>query len=371
MIEVRTVFGNKDLKQFIYWPAALHKDHAKWVPPIYIDEWKYYNPKSNHAFSYCDTTLALCYKDGELAGRIMGSINHRYNKSKGEQNGRFSRFECINDQEVANSLLTYTEEWARTKGMNKLIGPYGMNYMDAEGFLIEGFEYAPTITTNYNFEYYLDFFQNYGYRTEEDYVVYKIDLPCKFPEVYYKIRERVMKNNSFELVEFKSKNELKLNARPILELMNECFNDIFGYSLLDKIEMDDIGSQYLSLLDPKFIKVIKKNEELVGFIIGMPHISDGIRKSKGKLFPFGILKIIADMKKSKQLDLLLGGVKMKYRGIGLEVVIGMSMIETAIAAGFTLLDSHNELVSNYKMRAEMERMGGIPYKKYRVYQKNL
>jgi hypothetical protein len=180
-----------------------------------------------------------------------------------------------------------------------------------------------------------------------------------------------MKNNSFKLVEFRSKRELKQNTRPILELMNECFNDIFGYSLLDKIEMDNIGSQYLSLLDPKFIKVIKMNEDLVGFIVGMPHISNGIRKSNGKLFPFGFLNIIADMKKSKQIDLLLGGVKMKYQGIGLDVVLGMSMIKTAVAAGFTLLDSHHELVSNYKIRAEMERMGGVPYKKYRVYQKNL
>ena len=77
--------------------------------------------------------------------------------------------------------------------------------------------------------------------------------------------------------------------------------------------MDEIANQYLDILDPRFIKVIKHDEELVGFIIAMPHISQGIRKSGGKLFPFGLLRIMADMKNSRQIDLLLGGVKRKYR----------------------------------------------------------
>jgi hypothetical protein len=164
---------------------------------------------------------------------------------------------------------------------------------------------------------------------------------------------------------------MKKYTRSILLLMNECFTDIFGYSLLDKTEMDKIGNQYINLLDPRFIKVIRNKEELVGFIVAMPHISDGLRKSKGYLFPFGFLNILMALKRSKQIDLLIGGVKNKFQGTGLDVVLGMSMIETAIIEGFTLLDSHHELLSNYKVRAEMERMGGTPYKKFRVYQKNL
>jgi len=371
MTETKPVSSRRDLKDFIYLPAGLYKSNVYWVPPIYKDEWRYFNPKLNYAYSYCDTILGLCFKNGVLAGRIMGIINYRYNHNKGEQHGRFARFESINDPEVAGSLLEFVENWSRSKGMNRIIGPYGMNYFDPEGLLTEGFEYPPTISTNYNFAYYSDLLQNLGFETMTDYVVYKIDLPNKIPEIYYSIRSRLMRNNSFGLIEFMKKKDLRKRTRSILELMNECFIDITGFSPLDKEEMDEIAKQYLNLLDPRFIKLVKHDEELAGFIVAMPHISQGLRKSGGKLFPFGLLYIIKDMKDSRQIDLLLGGVKRKYQGIGLDVVLGMNMIETAVASGFNLLDSHHEMASNYKVRAEMERMGGVPYKRYCVFQKSL
>ena len=172
-------------------------------------------------------------------------------------------------------------------------------------------------------------------------------------------------------VEFSTKNELRKNTLPLLKLMNQCFTEITGYSFLDEREIAIVGKQYISLLDPRFIKVVKYKSEMVGFIIAMPHISEGLRKSKGKLFPFGFLKILTALKNSKQIDLLLGGVKQQYRAIGIDVLLGMSIIETAVKAGFILLDSHHELDKNVKVRAEMERMGGTVYKKYRVFSKNL
>jgi hypothetical protein len=135
--------------------------------------------------------------------------------------------------------------------------------------------------------------------------------------------------------------------------------------------MDSLGKQFLSFLDPRFIKIVTKNNEVIAFVIAMPNISEGIRKAGGYLFPFGIFKILCAAKKSKQLDLLIGGIKTDYQGIGLDTILGIKMIETARKCSFSFIDSHLELVSNYKVRAEMERMGGVPYKKYRVYQKYL
>ncbi len=371
MIKTRIVSGKKELQTFINLPKQLHKNHQLWVPPIYSDEWKYYSHQSNPSFAYCETVLALCYKNETPVGRIMGIINHRYNKIRKEKNGRFSWFESTDDQEVSNSLLEFVENWARRKGMYRIIGPYGMNYLDPEGFMIEGFEYPPTIATNYNFEYHPQFLQEAGYKTENDYVVYKIDLPNKIPDLHYKIRERILKTGKFKLIEFSTHRELRKNTQAILNLMNHCFTEISGFSYFDKMEMDDIGKKYLSFLDPRFIKVVEYQSELVGFIIAMPNISEGLRKSKGKLFPFGFLKILTALKNSKQIDLLLGGVRKEYRANGVDVLLGMSMIESATKAGFKLLDSHHELMSNYKVRAEMEKMGGTVYKKYRVFRKDL
>ena len=370
-MEIKEVTSGKALREFIYLPEKIHKGHKNWTPSLYADEWKYFNPKTNPAFEYCDTILALCYCNGKPVGRIMGIINHRYNNIRNEKNGRFGLLECTDDAGVAAKLLNFVEMWLRNQGMTRIIGPCGMNYFDPQGFLFEGFGYSPPVATYFNFEYMSRLMEQSGYSGETEMVVYRIELPNKIPDLYYRIRERLFEKKVFQLVEFTSGKEVKENARSILKLMNECFRDIYSYSFLEEAEMDHIGKQYLALLDPRLVKVVKRGEEMAGFIVAMPHMSDGLRKARGRLLPFGFLQIRNALRKTSQIDLLIGGVRTKYQGTGIDVVLGMSMIETAIASGFRVMDSHLELASNFRIRAEMERMGGKVYKKYRIYGKDI
>jgi hypothetical protein len=155
--------------------------------------------------------------------------------------------------------------------------------------------------------------------------------------------------------------------------MNECYtgSSIYGYAPLDEKEMEDLAKRYMPVLDPRFVKVVKKDDEVVSFIIAMPDITAGIQKARGHLFPFGFLKILRAAKKTKQLDLLLGAIKEKYRGRGLDVLMGVKTILSAHEAGLEMLDTHHELEENVKVRAEMEKMGGKIYKRFRVFQKKL
>ncbi|HET9131322.1 MAG TPA: hypothetical protein VFO86_10260, partial [Terriglobia bacterium] len=128
----------------------------------------------------------------------------------------------------------------------------------------------------------------------------------------------------------------------------------------------------LPLVDPRFIKVVVDTHgATIGFIIGIPDIADGIRKARGRLFPFGAFKILRSLRTSKTLVLYLGGIKESYRGRGVDFLLGYSILSSAIDAGFEIMDSHHELETNTKMRAEMEGIGGQVYKRYRIYQKNL
>jgi GNAT superfamily N-acetyltransferase len=370
-IEVRQITNRRGLKKFIYLPEKIHQNHPNWVPPIYIDEWKYFNPRKNKSFSYCDTILALAYQDGEISGRIMGIINKRYNEYHNEKTGRFSNLECWKNQRAAHALLSYVENWAREKGMNKIVGPLGFSDQDPEGFLIEGFEHRPTIATYYNFEFMIDLLLTEGYIKEVDYVVYKVNIPNEIPEFYEKIYRRIIKKGKFKLIEFSKRRQIKPYIHPIFRLMNESFSDLFGYLPLNEKEMDDLSKRYLPIIDPRFLKIVRKNKEVVGFILGIPNMNEGIRQAKGRLFPFGILKILRSAQKTKQLDLLLGAIKDLYQGRGIDVMLGLKTIESAWKAGYEYVDSHHELESNKKMRAEMERLGGKIYKRYRIFQKQL
>ncbi len=368
---VKEIDGRRELKKFIYLPEKIHRNHSTWVPPIYMDEWSYFNPKKNKAFSYCDTTMVLAYKDKEVVGRIMGIINRRYNEFRKENSGRFAYLECWNDQEVAHTLLSYVEEWARKKGMTKIVGPYGFSDQDPEGFLVEGFEYQATIATYHNYEYIIDLLKKEGYKKDVDYVVYKVDIPKEIPEFYKKIFDRITRKGDFKLLEFTKRKQLKKYIIPIFNLMNECYSELYGFAPLDDQEMNDLAKRYLPIVDPRFIKVVMHKDEVVAFIIGIPNMCEGIKKAGGHLLPFGIFYILRAAKKTKQLDLLLGAIKEKYRGLGLDVMMGFKTLESASKAGFEYIDSHHELETNKKMRAEMERMGGKVYKRFRVFKKNL
>ena len=368
---IKEVLTKKDLKDFIFLPEKVHKDEPNWLPPIYMDEWELYDKKKNKSYLYADALLLLAYRDEKPVGRIMGIINNRYNTIHNEKNGRFCFMECYNDKEVFHTLLSKVEEWAEKNGMINMIGPLGFSDKDPQGFQTEGFEYPQFMTSANNSQYMPELMAAEGYEKKVDLVNYLGKLPEKFPLIYDKVLTRFGNSPEYKIVEFKSKKELKPYIIDVLELMNETFAEIYGFVPLNDKEKTDFAARYLPILDPKFVKILESKGKLIGFAIGLPDFSNGIRKAKGKLFPFGIIKILLDSRKSKKLLMMLGGVKKDFRGKGLEVLMGVKILQSGIKHKMNMIDSHLVLEDNIKMRAEYERIGCHVVKKFRIYQKEL
>lgn len=371
--EIIEVKSKSDLRKFINLPATIHKDHPNWVPPIYMDDREFFNPKKNPAFGYSDTILLLAYKDNKPVGRIMGIINHKYNDSNNLKEGRFVFMETYNDLEVADALIKYVEGWARERGMEKMVGPLGFSDKDPQGFQVEGYDAPVVIATNCNFPYMVDLIQQLQYTKKVDLVVYKMDIPGDIPEFYKKIHERALNNNhGTRLVNFTSRKQMKPYVRPVFKLVNETFKDIYAFAPLSEAEMDEFYKRYVMILDPRFLKVIENEEgEAIAFILGLPDLSEGIRRCNGRLIPFGFIQVLIQQRRTKQLDLLLGGIRPEFRNSGLDTVLGVKLLEEAKKAGMKFIDSHLQLETNTKMHAEMEKMGGVVYKRFRIFEKDL
>ena len=370
-IIVKEVRTRAELREFIYLPAKIHKGEANWLPPLYSDEWHLFDKKKNRSYSYSDAEFFLAWKDNKPVGRIMTLINNRYNEIKKEKNGRFSFMECYNDREVFHALITKAEEWVRNRGMEKIVGPMGFSDKDPQGFQIEGFEYPFLFTAPTNSPYMPAMLEAEGYTKEIDLVNYNMPVPDKDPPIYLKAYERYSRNSNITISEFKSKKELKPVIIPVLELMNSTFVDIYGYVPLNDAEKVELAKRYLPILDPAFIKVAQTKNELVGFIVALPDMTTGIIEARGKLFPFGLFKILRSMKKSTKLMMMLGGIKEEYRGKGIDVMMGMKLLDSARKQNKTILDSHLIMEENPKMRAEYERMNGKIVKRFRIFQKSL
>lgn len=372
-IEIKEVSSKADLRTFIFLPAKIHRNHKNWVPPIYLDDWDYFNPKKNKSFSYSDTIMLLAWKGREAVGRIMGIIVRPYNELHKEQHVRFSWMETADDPEVYHALMQSVEDWGRQKGMTHIVGPLGFSDKDPQGFLTEGYDEPVVIASNCNFPFMVELTEKYGFEPKENLVVYKIPVPEEQPAIITRIEERYRQRDSgLKVVEFTSRRSVKPYIHRALGLVNQTFNEIYGFWPYTEKEMDDFANRFLYLINPRYIKVIlNRKEEAVAFVVAMSDISRGIQKAKGKLIPFGWIHVLLASKRTKQMNLLLGAVRSDYQGRGLDMLMGSKLLESARLTGKTVMDSHLELEKNVKVRAEMERNGGKVYKRFRIYIKSL
>lgn len=370
-IIINEVVTRRDKRKFIYLPSKVHKNDPNWLPPIYMDEWELFNEKKNKSYQYADTVLYLAKKDDKIVGRVMGIINRRYNAIHNEEHGRFCFLECYEDQEVVHALIKKVEEWAKEKGMIKIVGPLAFSDKDPQGLQIEGFQHPKFIVCPTNASYLPEMIAREGFTKHRDLVNYLAKTPDDLPDVYKKILTRVSENKEYKIIEFTSRKELKPYIVPVLELMNQTFMEIYGFVPLTDTEKRELTARYLMIMDPKYIKVIEAPDGLIGFAIGMPDISDAIKRSHGKLLPFGILRIIRESKRSKKLLMLLGGVRKDYRGKGIDVLMAVKILQSSIENKMELIDLHLILETNTKMRSECERIGGRIIKRFRIYQKDL
>lgn len=358
------------MRRFIRLPFELADQRPNRVPPLLMDERELHDPGKNPQLGQCDVAYWLAWHGNVPVGRIMGIIHWGYNASKAEHTARFYQLDTVRDPVVVRALIATVEQWASEMGMERVIGPFGFSDKDPQGFQIKGFEHLPVIATPTNPDWLPPLIEAGGFIPFEDMVSYRMDIPAQLPEVYHAIGERCLRNYDLHRVPLRSKRELKPWVVPVLRLVNATYGDLLGFTPMSEAEMRALAAKYMFILDPQLVHLIADaNNEPVAFVIASPDMSEGFVRANGSLFPFGFLHILRAMKRSKQLDLLLGAVRPDLQGKGLTAALGVSLFDAARQRKFTHLDSHLIMERNTRMRAELERLGAVVWKRYRVYEK--
>lgn len=361
-----------ELSRFIRLPFVLPDQRPNRVPPLLMDEREFHDPKKNPQLAHCEVERWIAWRDGVAVGRIMGIIHRSYNAAHGERTARFYDLDCMNDAAVVRALVNTVEEWARSQGMDRLIGPFGFSDKDPQGLQIVGIEHLPVIATPINPEWLPNMVEACGYTPFEDMVSYRMDIPARMPEVYQAIGDRCLRNFHLHRVPLRSKRELKPWVVPVLRLVNATYGDLLGFAPMSEAEMRALAAKYMFILDPQLVHLIADaHNDPVAFVIASPDMSEGLQRANGRILPFGWWHILRAMRRSTQLDLLLGAVRPDLQGKGLTAALGVSLFAAARARGFTHLDSHLIMERNTRMRAELERLGAAVWKRYRVYQREL
>ncbi|MCB0770841.1 MAG: hypothetical protein KDC00_10605 [Flavobacteriales bacterium] len=371
-LRISRVHSTVELRRYIHLPAELPGKRSNYVPPIWKDEHVFHDPQRNLELNSCRTVRFMAYQDDRAVGRVMGIVHERHNELHKELSARFYQLDCIEDPSVAAALLGSVETWARELGMDRIIGPFGLSDKDPQGVQVEGFEHLPVIATATNPAYLPGLIELQGYAKFTDAVVYRVDVPAVLPELYTRVSERLLTGGRFRLLSFTSRRQLKPWVIPVLRLVNETYQDLLGFVTMDESAMRKLADQYLPVLDPKLVKiVIDEQLHVVAFVVAMPDMSAGIVKANGRLFPLGWWHILQAMKRTDQLDLFLGAVRKDVQGRGFTCALGVYLMAAARERGLTHIDSHLVLETNHRMRAELDRLGGKVWKRYRIYSKAL
>lgn len=363
----------RDLKQFIALPAKIHKHHKEWVPSLLNDDKVTFTPKLNETYKYCSTIQLLARRDKQVVGRIMGIIHHGYNERNNEHNARFSFMETYEDKEVFSALIQAVEEWAKKQGCKVLVGPMGFSDRDPQGFLVEGFEQQTMLMTNCSFPYMNRFINELGYIPQDLYHEYKLTLTDQMMDRISPFAERALRNPNFKLKTYTRTRQIKPDIRPVFELINRTYKNIYGFAPLTTKEADEFANRYVPLLNPKLVKTVTNLQgQIIAFIVAMPDFSEGIKKAHGRIFPWGWIPILYSMKTSDTVVLFLGGIDEAYRHKGIDALMADSLLKDSRQLGYRYLDSHLIMEKNIKMRHELERLdGSILYKRYCIYHKKL
>ena len=348
-IRITEISTKRDLKRFINFQYKHYKGNQFWCPPIRMDEMNTLSRAKNPAFDFCDAGYWLAYRGDEIVGRIAGIINHKANERWNEKLVRFGWIEFIDDPEVSRLLVETVEEWGRAKGMNGIHGPLGFSEMDYEGMLIKGFDEQSTLTSIYNYAYYVQHMERLGFGKAADWVQYEFDIPPSIPDKVERMSLLVQEKYKLKIVQAKKAKDLLPYAPKMFLTLNAAFSDLYGYTALSQKQMDMYVKSYFGFVRPEFVTfVVDKEDEVVGFGVSLPSLTKALRKCNGKLFPFGFLNILRAIKKNDVIDMYLNGVRPDYHGKGVNALYYNEMHRAYIKYGITKAVTSPQLEDNAK-----------------------
>ncbi len=347
MIEIKEVTTKSELSKFVKFPDTLYVGNKYRVTPIHYFEKEILNRKKNPAFDYCEAKYWLAFKEGKIVGRIAAIINNKFVEIWGEKNGRFGWFDFIDDNEVSKALLDTAENWVKSKGMSAIQGPLGFTDMDMEGMLVEGFNEVGTMAVLYNHPYYLTHMANNGYTKDADWVQKEIKVPSEVPDNLERMSQIICKKYNVRPLKVKTAKELLPYAKSMFDTLNVAFKDLYGFVPLTDKQIAQYTKDYFSFIIPEFVCfVLNEKDEVVGFGVSMPSLSQALIKANGNLIPRGLYHIYKALKNYTIIDMYLNGVRPDYQGKGIHSIYYTELMKAYIKNGIKTAVTNPQLETN-------------------------
>lgn len=375
-LTIKKVTTKREMNDFVEFPETIYKDCPYYVPDLELDVRNMFNPKKNAGLE-CSEIQAFVAYDSNVhpVGRIAGIINHRANEKWKTQNVRFGFFDFVDDLEVSSALLEAVIQWGKERNMIRIQGPMGITDFDKEGMLIEDFDRLGSMNTYYNYAYYPQHMEALGYEKEVDWVQVRIQIPSEIPTKYARVARLSKEMFDLKVKKITDKDITRRGyGHKIFQLLNTAYSPIFGFTEFTDRQIDDFIKMYLGLVDKRLVTVVEnEKDEVIGVAVSMCSLSHALRKSGGKLFPFGWYYLLKALKWKPEpmADLLLIAVRPDYQMLGVNALFFDDLIPIYNQYGIEWAETGPQLEDNVRELTQWKPLNPTFIKRRRCYKKEL
>lgn len=371
MIEILPVISKKDRNAFINLPWLIYKNDEFWVPPLRLDMKEWFSPK--HPFyEYGEIQFFIAKKDGKTVGRIAAVDNPLYNEQQeAEPTGFFGFFECINNQEVANTLFDGARKWLKAKGLKKVQGPASPSSNYDFGLLTKGFDDSPRLMTTYNPAYYEKLIRNYGFEDVKLLYAYKVEAKKAFANERLKRGATIVRKRTGVTIRNLKKKNLKEEMKHVKSIYNAAWEANWGHIPFTERELDKMGNDLKLIADEDLLFFAEMDGKVVGKALAIPDFFYIQKQMNGRLFPFNFLKLFTQRKNIKWARVITLGVIPEYRNKGIDIVLCYELLKAAIDKGILYGEGSWILEDNLMMNRAMQNFFGEIYKEYLIFEMNV
>ncbi len=378
---IRPVVSKADRKAFVDLPFRLYADDPHWVPPLKGEMLGLITPEKNGWFSHAQAQLFLAERNGRVVGRISAHIDTLaltmpIEQGFGAGTGQWGYFDA-EDAATAEALIATAEQWLRDQGMIRALGPISMSIWEEPGLLVEGFDHPPTVMMGHHKPEYRGWIEGAGYMLAKRLLTYELDITREFPPIIRRIIQSGEKNPRIRIREV-DKTRFEEEAAIILAILNDAWSDNWGFVPLTPPEIADVGVKLKPIVFNDLIRIAELDGKPVAFMITLPDVNEAIAPLKGRLFPFGWLKMLLWLRapKVKTMRVPLMGVVKSLQSSRMASQLAFMLIEYIRLAsieryGATRGEIGWILEDNQGMRAIADALETRINKIYHVYEKTL
>lgn len=359
------------VRSFLDVPFRLYRGVPQWVPPIRIEARRQLDRRRNPFFRHSQAAFLVARRERRVVGRLAILDNANFNAFHRSRTAFFSLFECENDREAALTLFEHGFAWARGRGLNHVQGPQGFTALDGLGLLVRGFEHRPAFGIPYHLPYYETLVLEAGFRPAGDVLSGYLGPHVEVPQRIIEVADRVMARRGLRVARYRSRRELLRLAPRLGELYNQSLGGTSGTVPLTREEIDSLARQMVSFADPRLIKILFKDETPVGFLFAYPDISAAVQRTGGRLWPFGWLLWLLELRRTRWININGAGIVEGYRGLGGTALLFREMYRSVREGGFLHADLVQVGAENLPMQRELRHLGVEFYKTHRIYQRDL